>query len=139
MARLEKSYSSTRSSESEFLTDMRNLLADQHLDSTEHHRFMLVVSEAFTNALIHGNRWDSTKYVRVTLDVNSKRLLADIIDEGDGSPDRIDSRPSPSVTSEGGRGVDLMKHFASRVQIERLDDRGLRVSITLDRTETTNC
>lgn len=138
MARLEKSYPSVKTSESQFLTDLRELLETQELDPTEQHRFMIVVSEAFTNALIHGNRWDPDKRVSVILDVNSDRLLADIIDQGEGSPDRIDSRPPPSLTSEGGRGIDLIKHFATDVRIERSGDEGLRVSITLDRVDSTN-
>ncbi|MFH1687327.1 MAG: ATP-binding protein [bacterium] len=138
MAIFEKTYASAISAESELMADLRCLLADHEVEAWLQHRFVLIVSEAFTNAVVHGNRGNPEKHIIVAVGINADRLTADIIDQGDGSPDRIEARPSTSSTAEGGRGIDLIKHFASRVKIDRPGDKGMRVSITLDRAKSKN-
>src|SRR3990167_5082172 len=55
------------------------------LDKKESMQLTVAVSEAVTNAIIHGNRNDSSKKVRLTILMEPSFLRIDIVDEGDGS------------------------------------------------------
>jgi len=86
----------------------------------------LAVEEALINAIMHGNRMDKSKRVRIAYRLQPDRLSIEIVDEGSGfdpegvpDPTQPDNRYSPS-----GRGVLLMRNFMSRVEFS---DRGKRV------------
>ena len=92
---------------------------------------MLAVTEATSNAIIHGNEFDPSKEVIISLDVNLPRLIFSIIDQGNGfNPDNL---PSPvddgNLLKSGGRGVYLMKHYAEDVSF---NDKGNEVLITFN-------
>jgi anti-sigma regulatory factor (Ser/Thr protein kinase) len=94
--------------------------------------FMLAVSEAFTNALVHGNKLNPHKAIKLALNINKGLLTADIIDEGQGGLAKIRRRQPAAVLSEGGRGVDLMRHYASVVRFAETEGGGLKVSLRFD-------
>jgi serine/threonine-protein kinase RsbW len=119
---------STVESGTRLLEQLERILRANNVGGTDLRRFMVIVSEAFTNALIHGNRLDSSKDVRVTLRVNDDVLAADIVDEGRGGVERVHSRETAGPLAEGGRGVDLIHYYASDVRFSD-DDGGLKVSI----------
>lgn len=90
-------------------------------------RLMLVLSEAVTNAILHGNKLDKTKkaVVSAALNEDGSRLLISVEDEGDGfSPDAI---PSPlkeeNLLKPSGRGVYLMREYADAVQYNETGNR----------------
>lgn len=91
---------------------------------------MLAISEAFTNAMIHGNKLSPEKMIEVAITVNDDYIIADITDEGEG----FKRKPSPEYPSdpmaEGGRGVGLMKSIADEVRFSSGGNgRGVRVSL----------
>jgi len=77
---------------------------------------MTCLNEAANNAIIHGNKLDPKKIVIVNADVNSKRAVWTITDEGEG----FDYNNLPDPTSEEnlekltGRGVFILKHLADQ-------------------------
>ncbi len=114
------------------LDDMLEVLRANCIPEDTLNRFTLAVSEAFTNALVHGNEYDPNKSIKLILDVNSSHLAADIIDEGVGGINKVRHRRSPAILSEGGRGVDLMAHYAGVLRFTETEGGGLKVSIRLD-------
>ena len=56
------------------------------------------------------------------------RLLP-IVDQGMGGLKRIESRRPSRELDEGGRGVDLIRHYADSCQFKETDDGGLQVTI----------
>jgi serine/threonine-protein kinase RsbW len=78
----------------------------------------LAAEEAIVNAIVHGNRLDPAKKVRVSCHVAAERVRIEIIDEGEG----FDPAIVPDCTLEdrldvpSGRGVMLIRSFMTRVE-----------------------
>jgi stage II sporulation protein AB (anti-sigma F factor) len=71
----------------------------------------LAVSEAATNAVVHGSA-GSEDQVSVAVEVSEGEMLVVVADDGEGSPPRIDS---PGA----GLGLPIMSTVARRVDIRR--------------------
>lgn len=113
--------------------DVNRILDSENVPVDERYPFVLAVSEAMTNAIIHGNANDPQKKVKVCISVNEKLLSADIIDEGQGGLERIRQRKPASPKDEGGRGIDLIEHFATSVGYVQFPGAGLKVEIRIER------
>ena len=135
MPTYEFAYSSTVASEEKMLDDLAAVLQANSTPEDLRNRFMLAVSEAFINALVHGNERNPRKTIKLLISVNDWLLTADIIDEGQAGLARIERRRSASVLSEAGRGVDLMRHCASAVRFTETESGGLKVSLRFDQTK----
>lgn len=78
----------------------------------------LALEEAIVNAIKHGNGMDPAKSIRVSVTVNTEKVLVEIEDEGPG----FDPKDVPDPTSEenlerpGGRGIMLMRAFMTSVE-----------------------
>ena len=89
---------------------------------------LLAVTEATTNAIIHANKSDKTKLVKVDVNVNDSKLVVKIIDEGKGfNPSSIPDPTHPeNLLKDSGRGVYLMRVYMD----------GLDYNVTESGTET---
>ena len=86
----------------------------------------LLVREALTNAVVHGCHLDPGKQVRCFLRLKGRRLLIAIEDDGDGFDWRAPWRKSAALSDCSGRGMDILRKYASRV---RYSARGNLVTI----------
>lgn len=89
---------------------------------------MLSVTEATTNAIIHANKCDPNKTVRISAKVENGKLVITIKDEGIGfDPTKIPDPTDPdNLLKDSGRGVYLMRFY--------MDD--LHYNVTPTGTET---
>lgn len=83
-------------------------------------RLMLTVSEAATNAIVHGNKLEPSKKATLTAEVTDQELVVTTTDEGEGFvPEEI---PNPlseeNLLKPSGRGVFLMKEYADGVEYQ---------------------
>lgn len=113
-------------------------LAEAHLqeDKDLAHRFVLLVSEAVDNAIRHGNRYDASKQVHVSLSVTDEEAIIEVEDEGPGfdpASSMQDPRDPEHLTESGGRGLFLMRELADEMQFE---GEGSRLRLTLERAGT---
>ena len=102
-------------------------------DPEEEFRFAVCVSEAYTNAFIHGNKSNPSKSINVVFAWDEETVRVDVEDQGEGKPEALhldDSRPDIDCEKSGGRGVGIMKLFADRIEVEERQEGGLRVSIS---------
>src|SRR5437868_12648007 len=78
----------------------------------------LALEEAIVNAVQHGNHGDPDRTVRVRVRLGPRRVLAAVEDEGDGfDPGRVpDPRTEENLGRPGGRGLLMMRHYASWVR-----------------------
>ena len=92
----------------------------------------LVLEEALTNAVQHGNDSDPSKKVRFDCKLNRNKIYVRVEDEGRGfNPYTIaDPREPANQMVETGRGVLLIKHFATSV---KWNDRGNVIEFEKDR------
>ena len=77
---------------------------------------MTCLNEAVNNAIIHGNKLDPDKTVIINADVEHKRIIWTITDEGPGFD--YNNLPDPTAPDRleelTGRGVFILKHLADQ-------------------------
>ena len=91
-----------------------------NFDDDFYARLMLSVSEAATNAIVHGNKLNPSKKLTIDAEANTHTLAFTIKDEGDGfNPDNI---PNPleeeHLLIPSGRGVFLIKEYADELEYQ---------------------
>ncbi|MDG5766661.1 ATP-binding protein [Balneolales bacterium ANBcel1] len=101
-------------------------------DSDAEHRIMLALTEAVTNAILHGNRQQRSLPVEITASVDAARLRLTVRDQGKGfDPNRIpDPRSKENLLKSSGRGVLLMRELADKVTYT---ENGRCVELTFNR------
>ena len=109
-----------------FMTDMNPTLEQMEDVKT-------AVSEAVTNAIIHGYE-DEEKQVEMRLDREGGRLEIQIIDHGVGIED-IEEARQPFFTTKpemerSGMGFAFMEAFMDRLEVESVQGQGTRIVMT---------
>lgn len=86
----------------------------------------LLFREALTNSVVHGGGDDPTRQVSCVLRAGRGRLLIAIQDQGEGFDWRAASGRSADSEDTGGRGLDILRHYASSV---RFNSKGSAVTL----------
>lgn len=110
---------------------MVNWLTSQwHFSEEEAFQISVSISEAVSNAIIHGNKEDLKKRVKITFDLFPNGLKATIHDEGEGFD--LEEVPNPllecNILKDCGRGIYYMKSFMDEAHFNRLQ-QGMEVSL----------
>jgi len=89
------------------------------LDEEKINGLLLAVTEATTNAIIHGNKNNSLKLVRIYVDVENSTLTIRIQDEGKGfDPSLVPDPTNPeNLLKDSGRGLYLMRVYMDEMNI----------------------
>jgi len=91
----------------------------------------MAVRESMVNAVVHGNRYNANKKVRLSVTRNSGRFTVRIADEGEGFD--FDHLPDPLLHENfmrtSGRGIFLIRSFMDEFEIRRLDPGGTEVTL----------
>lgn len=120
--------------ESERIPDFVNeLQADCQLIEETAAKLMLLLSEAVTNAIVHGNKENDVKTVEVTIEITPSSITATVTDEGEGFKlDDIQTNPlaEENLLNMGGRGIFLLKELSD--QIDYLE-QGRKVRFVVER------
>jgi serine/threonine-protein kinase RsbW len=91
----------------------------------------LAVIEAVANAILHGNRCDAKKKVRVKAARGEKGLVISVQDEGEGFD--ADALPDPlspeTLLKDSGRGVFLVRACMDEVAVRRKTPKGTEVKM----------
>lgn len=100
-------------------------------DQTEGN-LMLLLSEAVTNAIVHGNREDQTKKTTADIQVARKLITVTVSDEGEGFNPNEQRNPleEENLLKGGGRGLFLIKEIAESCDFL---DNGTTLRFTLKR------
>jgi serine/threonine-protein kinase RsbW len=82
---------------------------------------LISLTEAVTNAILHGNRGDCNKLVSISLRRQKDALAIRVSDEGPGfDPDRVPDPTAPELLDCcGGRGIFLMRHLSDECRFIR--------------------
>ena len=77
---------------------------------------MTCLNEVVTNAIIHGNRSDAEKKVIINAEIDGRRSIWTITDEGDGFDyiNLADPTAPENLENLAGRGVFIVKHLADQ-------------------------
>ncbi len=103
------------------------------LDEIQFHKLMVSLTEAVNNAIIHGNRSEPARRVRITCEVLPGWLLIMVDDEGKGfKPEKIGNPlAKENVLRESGRGIFLMRTLMDKVEFD-FGKGGTQVRLWLD-------
>ncbi|MEM9919250.1 MAG: ATP-binding protein [Bacteroidota bacterium] len=97
---------------------VERVFEEYNLDPEIYGNILISLTEAVTNAIIHGNDNDRNKIVRVQMRKIRKKLAFLISDEGPGFD--FDQLPDPTAPENllkiGGRGVFLMRQLSDDVE-----------------------
>lgn len=92
---------------------IRTISDSDAVPSLDNYELYLILDEAITNAMEHGNRWDAAKKVTIKIQDAHDKLLISVQDEGLG----FDTSSTPKrLTVNGtlntrGRGLFIIKNF----------------------------
>lgn len=117
--------------ESERVPDfVEELQAKSSLTDDETSTLMLLLSEAVTNAIEHGNQSDASKKVDVHIRINNKSISTTVTDEGGGfdPTDVKDPLKEENLLDVGGRGIFLIKELSDGIEFDD-DGRTIRFEI----------
>lgn len=132
---MDKTYSVTLSStfdQAETIPDFVDNIVDEcGLDDDPSETFKLILSEAVTNAIVHGNKENPEKSVHIKVEITDSHMSAEVKDEGDGfEPDeKKDPLKEENLMDTGGRGIFLIKQFSDHMEFK---ENGTLLSFRVD-------
>ncbi len=91
----------------------------------ERSNLFVALDEAFVNAVKHGNKFDSNKLVRISVDISPKKAKFTIEDEGEGfNVNEIpDPRDPENLFKTSGRGVMFIYNIMDKVSYNKRGNR----------------
>ena len=104
----------------EFITEVAN---EFNLDEEIKNNLSLSLSEAASNAMVHGNKLDPNKYVDIKITVSDEKIEVVIKDEGNGfDPSSVPDPTAPeNLLKDSGRGIHIMKTFLENMRYNFTD------------------
>jgi serine/threonine-protein kinase RsbW len=91
------------------------------LSSHTHDNILVSLTEAVTNAMLHGNQGDRSKLVSISLRRQKQALSITVSDQGPGfDPDQVpDPTSKECIEKCGGRGIFLMRQLSDECRFMR--------------------
>ena len=127
MHKLEINSDISNISEVEQLID--TVCEDLKLSEDNYGNILIAVTEAVNNAIIHGNKNNPNKKVKIIVDKMTKEVVFSVYDQGGGFD--FTNLPDPTapenIEKPDGRGIFLMKNLADKVEFF---ENGSKVCIT---------
>ena len=108
-------------------------------DEEVRYQIGMAIRESVVNAVVHGNRYNKHKKVRLSIFKEPDRLTVTVADEGKGFD--VDSIPDPlaqeNLLNQSGRGIFLMKAFMDEFEIRQIEPTGTEFKLVkyLDRNK----
>lgn len=98
------------------------LAAEAGLDEDQRFHIAMAVREAAINAVLHGNDYDPSRHIDVSLENNGSDLVFKIADQGHGfDPDHLpDPLAAENLLRGTGRGIFLIRSLMDEVHFRQL-------------------
>jgi serine/threonine-protein kinase RsbW len=91
----------------------------------------MAVRESMVNAVVHGNRYNANKKVRLSVSVSEETLTIKIADQGESFA--FENLPDPlapeNLMRTSGRGIFLIRSFMDEFDIKRVESGGTEVTL----------
>ncbi|MEW5846854.1 MAG: ATP-binding protein [Bacteroidota bacterium] len=83
-------------------------------------KILIAAIEGVNNAIVHGNKLDESKTVKINIKICDKKICITITDQGNGfDPTKIPDPTIPeNIENISGRGVFLMKKLSDEITFE---------------------
>jgi serine/threonine-protein kinase RsbW len=117
----EKIYEKEIPSDPDLLPELEDFIVDlaakSNLREDKLNSLALSFSEAASNSVVHGNKLDRNKKVKITVRIDKKKMVIVIKDEGNGFD--INTVPDPTkpenILKDSGRGIHIMRSFLDKL------------------------
>jgi len=90
------------------------------------HKIGMAVRESMVNAVHHGNRYDPKKTAHLRMEIEGRKLIVTVTDQGPGF--ELGAVPNPiadeNLLKQSGRGIFLIRSFMDEVSVRRLSPTG---------------
>lgn len=105
---------------------VENLADKYYLNDSYFANMMVALTEAFKNALKHGNKNDESKKITIEFYISNSEMIFDVSDEGNGFDFQtfLNTKRDPNQ-----RGIDLIYHVSDNVVFS---DNGSKISISFN-------
>ena len=101
-------------------TFLQKTVKSSKIDPNRYPDMLISLTEAVNNAIIHGNKEDHNKMVKIQMIRNQKDVKIIVMDEGRGF--NLKNVPDPTapenIECPGGRGVYIMSRLADRITFQ---------------------
>ncbi len=103
------------------------------ISEAQFHNIYICATEAFNNALIHGNKLNSSKFVEIYVRATKDFVYVDVTDEGEGFDENKVENPLEldNLSKETGRGIFIIEHFCTKKELKKTQ-QGFCVSLFFD-------
>jgi serine/threonine-protein kinase RsbW len=133
--KVERVFDSTLESVDEAEAMILDVAVKNGFHEDEQHHISMAVRECLVNAVVHGNRYNANKKVRVEVDGSPERLRIAVTDEGEGFEltDLPDPLAEENLLRHSGRGIFLIRAFMDEVSMRKLSPHGTEVVLVKER------
>lgn len=113
---------------------LEEVYQESNLSRSTFNRVFLGLSEALTNSIVHGNKFNVSKAISIEVNYLNEELFIEITDEGEGFLMECLKDPtcSANLKKESGRGIFLIRQFADELNYFE-GGRKVRIKYKLDR------
>ncbi len=124
----EKTYTKAIPSNPEFLPDVEEFILtiaqENNLDEDKFNSLALSVAEAASNSIVHGNKSDRNKFLKIKVIVDDEKFKIIFKDEGNGfNPQKVPDPTKPeNILKDNGRGIHIMKTFLDELSYNFTED-----------------
>lgn len=113
-----------------------NIAKEAGLPEEKFNNLSLSFSEAVSNSIVHGNKNNSDKKVKITVNIDPEKMTIIIKDQGNGFD--LSSVPDPTkpenILKDSGRGIHIMKSFLDNLSY-RFTPEGTETILTISLSE----
>jgi len=94
--------------------------SENNLDKTILNNLIISINEATTNGMMHGNKGDINKKVKISISITDTEIISVIKDEGKGfDPSQVPDPTRPeNLFKESGRGLFIMNTCCKSVKYD---------------------
>ncbi len=110
---------------------VRKIFEQYRIDKALFPNILICITEAITNAIVHGNEKDYNKFVSISTKCRNNQLYVQITDEGKGfDPCSIPDPTLPeNIYKSGGRGVFIIHQLTDSVSFK---NQGKTIELTYE-------
>lgn len=117
----------------EYVRDfVKEIFREARLNMNSFNRIFLGISEAVSNAILHGNKMNPEKNVLIKMKLHGNRFNIEVEDEGMGFSEHVLFDPTcrENIKREHGRGIFIMRKLADEISFKE-DGRKIVIQFNL--------
>jgi len=110
---------------------LRDIFQKYSLPERNFNKVLLCVSEAIVNSIVHGNKDNESKEIKIEVKPHNHDIIVTVTDEGEGFDTKTIPDPTQKVNlkKESGRGIHIIK---SMCDVLEYNDKGNSIQFLIN-------